>query len=178
MNHEIDIPDGFDAINVETNENKIILNLTNSNSKLKENDIATFSYCKGLFIGIFKEHLATNRAKFKCCLIVNNFNLEAKEISYSFESINIANKEEKQLLFDKLKDKCLMFDGENIVRWRAEERDCYYCLSASRINKRTDDRFLSDNENYSIGNYFPTRKIADRFQNVFVESLENFHKNL
>ena len=31
---------------------------------------------------------------------------------------------------------------------------------------------------YKSGNYFPTREMAEAFQKVYIESLNNFHKNL
>ena len=91
----------------------------------------------------------------------------------------LATESEKQLLFDKLKEKCLMFDGENVVRWRAAPYKKYFYLPGDGdIAETEDDMSNWDDSAYHIGNYFPTRELAEAFQKVYIESLNNFHKNL
>ena len=182
MKYKVNIPEGCKVVSVETTDEMVVVKFEKEENEFKENDIVTTTYCNKLSISIFKNFVKNNgscgRATFKCSLIVDTFYLNKQQYDASFDTIRLSNEEEKQLLFDKLKEKCLMFYGENIVRWRAEIGGHYYCISSSRIDTRSEESFFSDNENYNIGNYFPTKEMAEAFQKVYIESLNNFHKNL
>lgn len=185
MKHKIDVPEGCKVISVETTDEMVVVKFEKDEPKFKENDI------------VYTEHVGYGRVSIlknsdfskspsntdmsvgtKVTMhIKTNFSL-VKDEYLTFSYIRLANEGEKQLLFDKLKEKCLMFDGKDIVRWRAENGCNYCCLSSSGIDTMSDESFFYDNENYNIGNYFPTREMAEAFQKVYIESLNNFHKNL
>ena len=177
MKHEINVPKGCKIISVETTDEMVVVKFEKEEPEFKENDIVytdNNGYKRLSIIQSFVDNMfILTKATFH---ITKNFTLTDEHLS--FTDVRLATDSEKQLLFDKLKEKCLMFDGENIVRWRAENGCNYCCLSSSRIDTRSEESFFSDNENYNIGNYFPTREMAEAFQKVYIESLNNFHKNL
>ena len=183
MNYKTKIPDGCKVMNVEVTNNRIVLEVEKEEPEFKENDIVTTTYCNKLSISIFKNFVKNNgscgRATFKCSLIVDTFYLNKQQYDASFDTIRLSNEEEKQLLFDKLKEKCLMFDGENIVRWRANPDGKYFYLPGDGDVAETEDDMSNwDDGAYYIGNYFPTRELAEAFQKQYLELLNNFHKNL
>lgn len=183
MNYKIKIPDGCKVMNVEVTNNRIVLEVEKEEPEFKENDIVTTTYCNKLSISIFKNFVKNNgscgRATFKCSLIVDTFYLNKQQYDASFDTIRLSNEEEKQLLFDKLKDKCLMFDGENVVRWRANPDGKYFYLPGDGDVAETEDDMTNwDDGAYHIGNYFPTKELAKQFQKQYLELLDNFHKNL
>ena len=177
MNYKIKIPDGCKVMNVEVTNNRIILEVEKEEPKFKENDvIACVDGCYK-WIAIYKDEI--NETSFNAKVIYNIQNEMLEKNSWAvYANSSLATDSEKQLLFDKLKEKCLMFDGENIVRWRAGIGGHYYCISSSRVDTRAEQHFFSDNENYNIGNYFPTKELAESFKKQYLELFNNFHKNL
>ena len=190
MKHKIDVPKGckvisVEIISVETTDKMVVVKFEKEENEFKENDIVTTTYCNKLSISIFKNFVKNNgscgRATFKCSLIVDTFYLNKQQYDASFDTIRLSNEEEKQLLFDKLKEKCLMFDGENVVRWRAGRFKEYYNVYGSGLVFLSKDAYIVGDEHkrrYNIGNYFPTREMAEAFQKQYIELLNNFHKNL
>ena len=188
MKHEINVPKGckvisVEIISVETTDKMVVVKFGKEEQEFKENDIVTTTYCNKLSISIFKNFVKNNgscgRATFKCSLIVDTFYLNKQQYDASFDTIRLSNEEEKQLLFYKLKEKCLMFDGKNIVRWRAEPDQKYFYLPwDGDIAETEDDMSNWDDGAYYIGNYFTTREMAEQFQKQYLELLNNFHKNL
>ena len=183
MKHEINVPEGCKVVSVETTDEMVVVKFEKEENEFKENDIVTTTYCNKLSISIFKNFVKNNgscgRATFKCSLIVDTFYLNKQQYDASFDTIRLSNEEEKQLLFDKLKEKCLMFDGENIVRWRAAPYKKYFYLPGDGdIAETEDDMSNWDDGAYHIGNYFPTRELAESFQKQYIDLLNNFHKNL
>lgn len=71
-----------------------------------------------------------------------------------------------------------MFDGENVVRWRAEPDNIYYCVDSDGVMNDEESCDVLDDIRYKNGNYFPTYKMAESFQKQYIELLNNFHKNL
>ena len=183
MEHEFNVPKGCKVVDIETTAEKVVVKFEKAKPEFKENDIVTTTYCNKLSISIFKNFVKNNgsceRATFKCSLIVDTFYLNKQQYDASFETIRLSNEEEKQLLFDKLKEKCLMFDGENVVRWRTNRNGKYFYLPGDGdIAETEDDMSNWDDGAYYIGNYFPTREMAEAFQKQYLELLNNFHKNL
>ena len=183
MKHEINVPEGCKVISVETTDEMVVVKFEKEENEFKENDIVTTTYCNKLSISIFKNFVKNNgscgRATFKCSLIVDTFYLNKQQYDASFDTIRLSNEEEKQLLFDKLKEKCLMFDGESIVRWRAKYNEKYWFIDYScEVSLDFDSYIYRQNSRHSTGNYFPTKEMAEAFKKVYIESLNNFHKNL
>ena len=175
MKHEINVPEGCKVISVETTDKMVVVKFEKEEPEFKENDVITCIDECYKWIAIFKDKI--DAFSFRAKALYTTVISQSDWCSYG-EKCSIATESEKQLLFDKLKEKCLMFDGKDVVRWRAENGCNYCCLSSSRIDTRSEESFFSDNENYNIGNYFPTREMAEAFQKVYIESLNNFHKNL
>ena len=72
-----------------------------------------------------------------------------------------------------------MFDGENIVRWRANVGcDFYYFSGNSMVMNAVECGHNWQDNAYKSGNYFTTREMAESFQKQYLELLNNFHKNL
>ena len=187
MKHEIDVPKGckvisVEIISVETTDKMVVVKFEKEENEFKENDIVTTTYCNKLSISIFKNFVKNNgscgRATFKCSLSVDTFYLNKQQYDASFDTIRLSNEEEKQLLFDKLKEKCLMFDGKNIVRWKAEPENIYYCVDIDGVMNDEESCDLLDDIRYQNGNYFPSYKMAEAFQKQCIDLLNNFHKNL
>lgn len=180
MKYKVNIPEGCKVMTVEVIDDRIILQVDkeNQHQEFKENDIVytdNNGYKRVSIIKSFDDNMfIETKATFH---ITKNITYTDEELT--FTNIRFATDLEKQLLFDKLKEKCLMFDGENVVRWRAVPYKKYFYLPGDGdIAETEDDMSNWDDGAYHIGNYFPTRKMAEAFQKVYIESLNNFHKNL
>lgn len=185
MKHEIDVPKGckvisVEIISVETTDKMVVVKFEKEDPEFKENDIVYTVYNNHPCISVI------NNWKFDDGMILTkcSFDIDANKGAtictlYIYDTIRLATDSEKQLLFDKLKEKCLMFDGENIVRWRSNVRCNFYYLSGnSMVMNAVECGHNWQNSAYESGNYFPTRELAEAYQKVYIESLNNFHKNL
>ena len=176
MKHEINVPEGCKVISVETTDKMVVVKFEKEEHEFKENDIVTCETEGIKWIAIFKDKI--DAFSFRAIALYTTVISQRDWCSYG-EKCSIATESEKQLLFDKLKEKCLMFDGENIVRWRANPNGKYFYLPGDGDVAETEDDMSNwDDGAYYIGNYFPTRELAESFQKVYIELLNNFHKNL
>jgi len=189
MKHEIKIPTGcsvkFSIENgmaiteiegcgtIKLGENQV------DEPKFKENDILTCEMDGNKWVAIFKDKIDNFSFNAKVVYVCDTNDINKNDWASCGRTCRIANDSEKQLLFDKLKEKCLMFDGQNVVRWRADvNKDYFYTTNSAEIINAIDNRCMSSNLRYSIGNYFPTKEMAEEFQKKYIELLNNFHKNL
>ena len=180
MKHKIDVPEGCRVVSVETTDEMVVVKFEKEEPEFKENDIVYTVYHNHPCISIinFFESYSFCSIKTKYSFDVDLNTLDC-DPTYAYDTIRLATDSEKQLLFDKLKDKCLMFDGENVVRWRANPDGKYFYLPGDGdIAETEDDMSNWDDGAYHIGNYFPTREMAEAFQKQYLELLNNFHKNL
>ncbi len=182
MKHEINVPEGCKVVSVETTDEMVVVKFEKDEPKFKENDIVYTVYNNHPCISIinFFESYSFCSIKTKYSFDVDLNTLDC-DPTYAYETIRLATDSEKQLLFDKLKEKCLMFDGKNIVRWRAKPIESYYSIFGSGIISLFKDSYIADSEHerkYNSGNYFPTRELAESFQKQYIDLLNNFHKNL
>ena len=176
MKHEINVPKGCKVVSVETTDEMVVVKFEKEDPEFKENDIVTCETEGIKWIAIFKDKI--DAFSFRAKALYTTVISQSDWCSYG-EKCSIATESEKQLLFDKLKEKCLMFDGENIVRWRANPDGKYFYLPGDGDVAETEDDMSNwDDGAYHIGNYFPTREMAEAFKKVYIESLNNFHKNL
>ena len=178
MEHEFNVPKGFKVVGIETTAEKVVVKFEKEEPEFKENDIVTCIDECYKWIAIYKDEI--NETSFNAKVIYTIQNEMFEKNSWAvYANPRLATDSEKQLLFDKLKEKCLMFDGENIVRWRANPDGKYFYLPGDGDVAETEDDMSNwDDGAYHIGNYFPTREMAEAFQKVHIESLNNFHKNL
>jgi len=179
MKHEINVPEGCKVISVETTNEMVVVKFEKDEPKFKENDIITCERNGNKWIAIYKSEKDTTSfdAKVVYSIAYRYFSKVEDYANYG-DSCRLSTDSEKQLLFDKLKEKCLMFDGWNVVSWRAERSEEYYTLDVDMVGIRHDYRSNLDDDLYRSGNYFPNKEMAEAFQKVYIGSLNDFHKNL
>ena len=176
MKHEINVPEGCKVISVETTDKMVVVKFEKEEPEFKENDIVKIN--NNSLITIVKCSDCIYGLKHKAYYDVDRNFLYLKESTTSHNA-RLATDSEKQLLFDKLKEKCLMFDGENIVRWRANVGcDFYYLSGNSMVMDAAECGHNWLDNAYKSGYYFPTKEMAEAFKKQYIESLNNFHKNL
>jgi hypothetical protein len=176
MKHEINVPKGCRVASVETTDKMVVVKFEKEEPEFKENDIVFLDSVESVMIFDYIDD--SDVIHTKCFYSTLQNKLSTKTINVCGK-MRLATESEKQLLFDKLKDKCLMFDGKDIVRWRAANDESYYCsLYYNKVNRHKEGFDRIDDDLYETGNYFPTRELAEAFQKVYIESLNNFHKNL
>ena len=178
MEYKINVPEDCELIVTREGHNAII-EIVPKEPVFKENDIVVSYLKNNESISIFSGYYVDNKFESKSAFNVQSECFITENVDVLYDKIRFATDSEKQLLFDKLKEKCLMFDGENVVRWRAAPYKKYFYLPGDGdIAETEDDMSNWDDGAYYIGNYFPTREMAEAFQKVYIESLNNFHKNL
>lgn len=89
--------------------------------------------------------------------------------------IRLATDEEKEILFDKMKEQRLYWDAKNynvfLERWRAENNGAYYFVNAKFEVEIAYDKYSSkDDYFYAIGNYFRDEYDAKSIAMMLVES--------
>lgn len=178
MKHEINVPEGCKVISVETTDEMVVVKFEKEEHKFKENDVITCIDECYKWVAIYKDEI--NETSFNAKVIYTIQNEMFEKNSWAvYANPRLATDSEKQLLFDKLKEKCLMFDGESIVRWRAKYNEKYWFIDYScEVSLDFDSYIYRQNSRHSTGNYFPTKEMAEAFKKVYIESLNNFHKNL
>ena len=91
-----------------------------------------------------------------------------------------ATEEEKQLLFDKMKEQGLLWNAEKKrvekIRWRAEYGCRYYLVtSCLKVGSDIDFRHTGEEERLEFGNYFRTKEQAEEAAKRVKETLRNYH---
>ena len=102
---------------------------------------------------------------------------------WDMDSFRHATAEERQYLFDKMKERGLNWDAEQKrvekIRWRAKEGDRYWTLSLASfleiLGAREDD-LDCDQDSWECGNYFKTKEQAERAAEVIKETLRKIHE--
>lgn len=97
------------------------------------------------------------------------------------EEARLATDEEKQLLFDKMKEQGLRWNAEEKkvekIRRRAEYGNKYYLIiDQGVIIIDTDDDYFTDKNRYEFGNYFRTQEQAEKAAAAVRETLRKFHE--
>lgn len=95
----------------------------------------------------------------------------------------LATEEEKQLLFDKMKEQGLRWNAEEKrvekKRWRAKKGEGYYFIDNSvHIPSHQEDDDGVDNQLWNAYNYFRTREQAKKAAEVVKEVLRKFHEEI
>lgn len=96
-------------------------------------------------------------------------------------TLHHATDEERQLLFDKMKEQGLRWNAEEKrvekIRWRAKYNGVYYFITFNgKIDSENDMYCALDNQRYNFGNYFRTRKQAEKAAEAVRETLKKFHE--
>ena len=93
----------------------------------------------------------------------------------------LATDEEKQLLFDKMKEKGLRWNAEEKrmekIRWRAEDGEEYYYVgNQGIIMVDKEDGHCADKNRHEFDNYFRTSEQAEKAAEAVKETLRKFHE--
>ena len=102
---------------------------------------------------------------------------------WDMDSFRQATAEERQHLFDKMKERGLYWNAEQKrvekIRWRAKEGDKYWTLCFSSDFKMLgirEENVATDQEYWECGNYFKTKEQAERAAEAIKEVLRKFHE--
>lgn len=99
------------------------------------------------------------------------------------KSFRYATEEEKQLLFDKMKEQGLKWNAEEKrvekIRWRAERDKRYFIVGCSgNMGICTENDCRSDNHLYEFGNYFRTPEHCREAAKRVKEVLRKYHEEI
>lgn len=97
--------------------------------------------------------------------------------------LRLATEEEKQLLFDKMKEQGLKWNAEEKrvekIRWRADVGEEYYHLGTQGIPMEDKEGgLIADANRYKFGNYFHTKEQAIEAAKRVKETLRNYHEEI
>lgn len=98
-------------------------------------------------------------------------------------NLDYATEEEKQLLFDKMKEQGLRWNAEEKrvekIRWRAEEGKDYFIVSSQgKIVEYEENNNCIDEDSYEFGNYFRTEEQAKEAAKRIKEVLYKYHEEI
>lgn len=99
------------------------------------------------------------------------------------KSFRYATEEEKQQLFDKMKEQGLKWNAEEKrvekIRWRAEKGREYNSIDTDmEVCKFFDDNEVYDNTLYDALNYFHTKEQAKEAAKRVKETLRKYHEEI
>ena len=94
-----------------------------------------------------------------------------------------ATEEEKQLLFDKMKEQGLRWNAEEKrvekIRWRARlDEDYYYFTPGGLVMIGTEYQDNHSEDVWEFGNHFRTEEQAEKATEVVKEALRKFHEEI
>ena len=99
------------------------------------------------------------------------------------EDVRLATNEEKQALFDKMKEQGLKWNAEKKrvekIRWRAEDGRIYFCIDNQGIvivDKECG--YYVDKNRHEYGNYFHTKEQAEEAAKRMKEVLRKYHEDI
>ena len=157
--------------------------------EFKDGDVLT-SRLNNKFIFIFKEDelkQKKNQNGYYVCHKTNHImNVATKDnllfCGYKID-VRLATEEEKQLLFDKMKEQRLLWNAEKKrvekIRWRAEKGRSFLIVDAdSGVCKIFEDNEESVSTLYNAYNYFRTEEIAKEAAKRVRETLRKYHEEI
>ena len=102
---------------------------------------------------------------------------------WSCYDLSYATEEEKQLLFDKMKEQDLRWNAEEKrvekLLWRADAGEEYYFINSSlKVMKIEECWSILCSEHYSASNYFRTKEQAEEAAKRVKETLRNYHEEI
>lgn len=98
-------------------------------------------------------------------------------------NLSYATEEEKQLLFDKMKEQGLKWNAEEKrvekIRWRAKKGENYYFFDDKLFVGSIDDTYSTfDNNLWDALNYFRTKEQAEEAAKHVKETLRKYHEEI
>ena len=190
---KITIPEGCKA---QINGNEVVVEKEEKEEvqEFKDGDVLT-SLFDNKVVFIFKEDESKqkyNKNGYYVCHIYVSYSagyvieVPTKD-SLSFcghkDDVRLATNEEKQLLFDKMKEQGLRWNAEEKrvekIRWRAKKGGCYYFIDVNLTVKSIDDTYSTfDNELWDAFNYFRTKEQAEEAARRVKETLRKYHEEI
>lgn len=152
----------------------------------KDGDILTTAYplypdCPFIYKGTDEDNFHQFYIGVDCsgCIIISDY----EDKRWGNGTLRYATEEEKQLLFDKMKEDGLRWNAEEKrvekIRWKAEDGERYLCVgSQGNLVACKDDGYQVDENLYEFGNYFRTRKQATEAAKRIKEVLRKYHEEI
>lgn len=102
---------------------------------------------------------------------------------WCYSNLSYATEEEKQLLFDKMKEQGLKWNAKEKrvekLLWRADAGEEYYFINSSlKVMKIEECWSILCSEHYSANNYFRTKEQAEEAAKRIKEVLFNYHEEI
>lgn len=128
---------------------------------------------------IFKEEYKDHSNRFYTHYNTNHSSNE----KWNKDAFRLATEEEKQLLFDKMKERGLQWNAEKKrvekIRWRAEKGEEYHFLSKGLTEgSATETNVSFDKELWDSFNYFRTEEQAEEAVKRIKEVLRKYHEEI
>jgi hypothetical protein len=170
----LNIPEGCKAII----EDDLITIIEEKQEEFKEGDILHSINTNRMLI--FKKYRENSKLLFSDYF--NNARGSNSDDWFT-NKFRLATEEEKQLLFDKMKEQGLLWNAEKKrvekIRWRAEYGCRYYLVtSCLKVGSDIDFRHTGEEERLEFGNYFRTKEQAEEAAKRVKETLRNYHEEI
>ena len=99
------------------------------------------------------------------------------------QNLSHATEEEKQLLFDKMKEQGLKWNAEEKrledIRWRSKDgKEYYYVGNQGLLMVDKEDGHCADQNRHEFGNYFRTSEQTEEAVKRVKETLRKFHEEI
>ena len=165
----ITIPDGCKAI---VKDGSVVFE-----KEFEDGDVLCSVY--STTIVIFKEEEKKGSKYF-----LSHYNSDlSSDKGWNSAAFRYATEEEKQLLFDKMKEQGLQWNAEEKrvekIRWRAEKGRSFLIVDAdSGVCKIFEDNEESVSTLYNAYNYFRTEEIAKEAAKRVKETLRKYHEEI
>lgn len=168
LGDKIEIPTGCKAI---IEDNQIVI------EEFKDSDILISKWDGHLVI--FSNYKGYTKSIFDS--YVNNSN--SSNNGWITKNFRLATEEEKQQLFNKMKEQGLRWNAEEKgvekIRWRAEDgKEYYYVGNRGILMVDTEDGHIDDENRYKFGNYFHTKEQAKEAAKRVNETLRKYHEEI
>ena len=177
---KIIIPEGCRVI---INGNEIIIE--KDENEFKDGDVLVSNNKYERFPLIFKGNDNKGFHKFYACLGYYGNLIICKEDAERCgnSGLSLATEEEKQLLFDKMKEQGLRWNAEEKrvekIRWRAEKGEDYHFLSIGLTEgSATETNVSFDKELWDSFNYFRTEEQVEEAARRVKETLYKYHEEI
>lgn len=108
---------------------------------------------------------------------------ESPSNRWSNNDLSYSTEEEKQLLFDKMKERGLLWNAEEKrvekIRWRAEDgKEYYYVGNQGFLMVDTESGHTADENRCEFGNYFRTSEQDKEAARRVKETLRKYHEEI
>ena len=178
----IAIPDGCKAI---VKDGNVIFE--KEEQEFKDGDVLTSRFDNKI-VFIFKEDelkQKDNKNNYYVCYTADRvINVPTKGSLFFCglkKDVRHATEEEKQLLFDKMKEQGLLWNAEKKrvekIRWRAKEGEKYFTLKGATlmVDSYTENFDITDEKCHKYGNYFRTEEQTKEAAKRVEEVLCKYH---